>query len=1802
MNDFAGNADAIAKKLVAEGMDPRQAMTMALGTGRQPSGSLALRPTQNMAVLGKSMTPPGLPESVVSDTVGIIKNMDDASVIATASRITGLPFDSPIQARLMLEKMFAGGASMSAGVSGTGSELPQRLTGYEVGARVPALGGQVGVEATIPRGQGSPAINLNYRRQFQEGGTVLASDTDKIAEQLIAGGVDPQQAMTLALRMAQSRQQADQSILGGVPTQPPVSDVPPATEILGGDPSKLFQRQPTTMERIKDLPKDVLGAADAMASMGSLAALAVPSMMYALRPGQKAQGDPMEFALRNMYMPRSERGPSHLAGFGDVLGAVPQTGPLPELQAFTGLGRGVGRQLSEKGRQAGRAMAPKAADIAEDILSRQGLLMQAAPSGPTRVEAPASSLGFYDPVHQAALNIQRKQGPGQAFLNELQRSENVNKEFLEASGLAEKLRATPNITREEVQALARGSVPEIQEVVYGNTSPEATQLRRQIGELRDNLIAAKEDFQNSGYLFREIRGNDMINALPEKWQFQYDRIANMQRQYDKLVDQEVNLASAQPTKYANYQLPGGENYREVLLTIPIDREKYARSLIDPAVWSRMSEEQRAEFMNAPIRGGAAGTFKSTHWEEPNVVSHIRMNDRTDADGKRVLFIEEMQSDWAQEGRKKGFSDPKIKPVTSKQYDAFVDSLFDEYINQAVSRGEDRQAAGRTALHMRFEDLAKTLDKESEYQRMRAGRDLDMSGEELVPSAPFVQNTKEWVDLSLKNIIKRAVDEGYDRVAFVNGTQSKDRYRMSNTVDNIEVAGRTDAKTGEKSKQIFITMLDGKSVKLGVDANGVIDNVSGQLPGGKILGKPLSEVVGKDLADNLMAAPSGSQIAGEGLNVGGEGMKAFYDKLVPERVNAILKRFGGGKATTVSIEGQTKPLNVFEFRRYDQYEQAVKEQKDKKAPTMQQIGFDITPAMRERFQKPIPYKQGGSVNHKAVESARRALEKAMAKGGQVKMAGGGSVIGKAAAAAAKQAKTVLSPAESEANKAKFLADSAVQQRMYTGTSKDQDFTKFNVPKNGAWFTPSTDVASAYAKENDSKNIKYDVDTRQYKEVNTADRVMPVYLRTTKPYQITDDDIKRMNVGNYKKAQSQFFDSLRSQGHDSAIFDDGTTVILQSPHQIKSAIGNRGTYDITSPELSKAHGGLAHMSGGGSMLGRAAKAGAKAAKAAKSDEEKTLPMMLQRAPAKTKQELQQEAERVGRQIMGEHVTKPGDTANLADYSKKVSERLRAMQEGQDYVLKETTPTSPLANVNPAVGSILVGLPGDISIADKKLMSLGKLKIGSQQQGGSLYGVPFMNDPEELAKFWASNYGPANSFQRKVTALGGIYPEQDVLGAYMSMGRDGMNFAQHFADANLKAIRSAIKAGDVSKDDIDSFNKMIREGWSKINKKTGEREYFKYPDFAGIEKTGEAYAQMMLDSDLRKWFNDRMKTGKETASRGLPSGVDIEYAISEPALRNLEHSLVGYSVGKMQPGRGLISPVDHATYSHGIPGQAIGRLAGHVPARLAFSDASKVIAETKRPQDFTGTIQKVFPHQVVDQQWQDEVGQYLEYLKRVTGKKKGGQVKMAKGGALAKAAATAGKRADKSSKKPDLPQQVLSSEESAENLKRFLDESKVRERLYHATPKDFKEFKPGGEDPTLSGPAIWLSTDPKNQPAMHNISAGRAGEFREGTNVMPVYAQAKNPLVLDDPGMIDWAQAVFTGGSREFPELIAPKWAEEIRKEGYDSILFLDPRRTGQTHEVIMFEPKKIKSAIGNRGTYDTREADITKRKGGLAALRK
>jgi hypothetical protein len=147
----------------------------------------------------------------------------------------------------------------------------------------------------------------------------------------------------------------------------------------------------------------------------------------------------------------------------------------------------------------------------------------------------------------------------------------------------------------------------------------------------------------------------------------------------------------------------------------------------------------------------------------------------------------------------------------------------------------------------------------------------------------------------------------------------------------------------------------------------------------------------------------------------------------------------------------------------------------------------------------------------------------------------------------------------------VVDDAGQPRVvYTGTSKDVDFKQFKAPKNGIWFTASPETASNYAKENDSKGLKYE--GGRYVETNTAARVLPVYLKLENPkvYDQWPDSIR--NASNYRKAQGLLWEQLRAQGYDGVVGPDQTYVAF-SPMQIKSAIGNNGDFDARTPDITK-----------------------------------------------------------------------------------------------------------------------------------------------------------------------------------------------------------------------------------------------------------------------------------------------------------------------------------------------------------------------------------------------------------------------------------------------------------------------------------------------------------------------------------------------------------------------------------------------------------------------------------------------------------
>ena len=179
---------------------------------------------------------------------------------------------------------------------------------------------------------------------------------------------------------------------------------------------------------------------------------------------------------------------------------------------------------------------------------------------------------------------------------------------------------------------------------------------------------------------------------------------------------------------------------------------------------------------------------------------------------------------------------------------------------------------------------------------------------------------------------------------------------------------------------------------------------------------------------------------------------------------------------------------------------------------------------------------------------------------------------------------------------------------------------------------------------------------------------------------------------------------------------------------------------------------------------------------------------------------------------------------------------------------------------------------------------------------------------------------------------------------------------------------------------------------------KERVTFENWPGIASPEDALQAMKEDPKLRKWFNNRMKTEDVTKKSDLPYGKSIEWAMTEPELRNMEINLTGLSAGRMKPGAELIPDSAHQTYSHDIPGTALGRAPELSPFSISFPDATAFVREKYRAPDFTGTIQKVFPHQVVDEAYLDDMYKYYTQLRKVRGFNEGGAVrKYAEGGEI-------------------------------------------------------------------------------------------------------------------------------------------------------------------------------------------------------------
>jgi hypothetical protein len=549
--------------------------------------------------------------------------------------------------------------------------------------------------------------------------------------------------------------------------------------------------------------------------------------------------------------------------------------------------------------------------------------------------APKIEGPFYSAVEHAISNAPQAKMTPSEWRGWLRNQPGIKAEELDFLGLGDKALhpkewGNKPVTREQVLEHAKEHGPQIKEVEKRSEDGQVSEKQQRRAE-----EAAMEDMIGQ---HEHIDPMEMLDDPARAQQF---------RELTQGYVEELG-GEAGGTKYHDYQLPGGDNYRELLLTLP-EKQPTSSWYVDEAYGKYYAKEHENLKSNSDeVKTKVFNTrkeaddfirsqheqvpqaFHSSHWDEPNVLAHIRMNDRLFPSGRmqadwspagiraeakkmaegagnkwdelpvdqqrqwedmafrrpvppadiKSLHLEEIQSDWHQQGRKKGYrpADPEAAKKARQEAALAMDKEYNRLVREhGKLTGEEQERV--------FHADPAYAEAVKKFHAADAA-----TAPQGVPDAPFKST---WADLALKRAIRKAADEGYDAISWTPGAQQAERYDLSKHFQSIQV----DKLPGDKyhiSGSRPATPNTFEAFDTGVPAN------------------KLADVVGKDLADKIIKQTEQSQeYKGVDLKVGGEGMKGFYDKMLRrqgQRAGQKIRRQGrmeGTAARSVHQQGRSQ---------------------------------------------------------------------------------------------------------------------------------------------------------------------------------------------------------------------------------------------------------------------------------------------------------------------------------------------------------------------------------------------------------------------------------------------------------------------------------------------------------------------------------------------------------------------------------------------------------------------------------------------------------------------------------------------------------------------------------------------------------------------------------------------------------------------------------------------------------------------------------------------------------------------------------
>ena len=420
-----------------------------------------------------------------------------------------------------------------------------------------------------------------------------------------------------------------------------------------------------------------------------------------------------------------------------------------------------GIKLGAKDKKLGAADKAKLADL------RKGMKMSMP-----KVPAPT----FYSQMAKVVDGLKQEKHGAASVVSTL-RNKGVKAEEIKWSGIESWLEGKKSVTKAELQEFIAGSMLQIEEEELSETVKYTDEERTWLDDLEGDVerhfekIAGKWpelfgeemplDVMMSDDLITTIRlklaRSNLFDTADGKRMVTWAEAIESANALIETIAQDARKR-VRTAKWQDYIMPGGENYREIVFKIP-----------------------GSNYTNRAMK---------VHWgsDTTGVLAHARIQDMDTFIG-HMLFIEEIQSDWHNEGHAKGYESAEYKEA-----EKISDELFEKW-------RKIRQAMNKYARSSEFtsdpEDVRKKkwdwyrMKEEEAYKKRQAAdarlEALMREGSGTVPDAPFRETYHEYV---LKRLIRMAAEQGYDSIGWTTSNIQMDRWNHGR---------KTNAQMGIESK-------------------------------------------------------------------------------------------------------------------------------------------------------------------------------------------------------------------------------------------------------------------------------------------------------------------------------------------------------------------------------------------------------------------------------------------------------------------------------------------------------------------------------------------------------------------------------------------------------------------------------------------------------------------------------------------------------------------------------------------------------------------------------------------------------------------------------------------------------------------------------------------------------------------------------------------------------------------------------------------------------------------------------------------